>query len=261
MNEQTLILYYYRDGLSASELRDVSKALQNDEALARRYEKIARDLDALRETEDLPAPDGLHYRLQSALDRAVRLEESERRQGGSARHSGPWLFAGRGVFAKRSLALGSALAAVLAVGIGIGLWMARGAPTDPTLVHQPVETGAVEWSQAAFQRGLESHFRSSRTNQDGFAADGQQDQAALISALIKQNRMYARLALQNDAADLARVLRSFEPTLLQLAKSDLSPREAADLMAKLEFELTVMLTKLERETSQETEQHNQELKL
>ena len=81
MNEEKLILYYYEDGLSKAERNEIEAALASDESLKRRYESLAHDLDALSEPEDIPAPEGFEYRLQSSLDRAVRLEEAEKPPG------------------------------------------------------------------------------------------------------------------------------------------------------------------------------------
>ncbi len=60
------------------------------------------------------------------------------------------------------------------------------------------------------------------------------------------------VAERNDAPELARVLRAFEPILLQLAATDVAPEDAEALRAKLAFELNVMLTKLARVSSNET---------
>jgi hypothetical protein len=51
---------------------------------------------------------------------------------------------------------------------------------------------------------------------------------------------------------VARVLRAFEPILLQLAATDIAPEDAEALRAKLAFELNVMLTKLASQSSNET---------
>lgn len=251
MNEDTLILYYYNDGLTEDERRDVATALNEDESLQRRYEALAQDLDALREQDDIAVPEGLEYRLQSALDRAVRLEES-----GAQRES--WLHR---LIGPGFMAAGTAFVAVLAVGIGIGVWMAGGENPAPQVVIQTPPESTVKWSQTAFQRGLESHFRSSRSNLAGLSQQAEQDREALFTSLITQNRLFARLATENDSPDLARVLRSFEPILLELASADLTPEEMTTLKSQLEFEYTVMLTKLARETSQQTEPNNQEIEL
>ncbi len=75
----------------------------------------------------------------------------------------------------------------------------------------------------------------------------------LVYGLIEPNRLYARAAEQNEADDLARVLRAFEPILVQLAAEDIAPTDAEALRTQLTFELDVMLTKLAREPSDETD--------
>ena len=70
--------------------------------------------------------------------------------------------------------------------------------------------------------------------------------------IVQQNRLFARVAKQNDSQDLARVLRAFEPILVQLAAADISNDEAARLQSQLAFELNIVLTKLSRQVSEET---------
>ena len=73
----------------------------------------------------------------------------------------------------------------------------------------------------------------------------------LVLQIIQQNRLFEQAADRNDADNLARVLRAFEPILLRLAATDIAPEDAAALREQLAFELKVMLTKLERDTSKE----------
>ena len=61
------------------------------------------------------------------------------------------------------------------------------------------------------------------------------------------------MAKDNESQDLARVLRAFEPVLLRLASEDVTPAEAERLLAKLQFELTIVLTKLSRQVSDKTQ--------
>ena len=49
------------------------------------------------------------------------------------------------------------------------------------------------------------------------------------------------------------MLRAFEPILLRLAADDIAPEDAEALRAQLAFELNVMLTKLSRKPSKETQ--------
>ena len=250
VNDEVLVLYYYADGLSDAERKAVAKALTGDPALAQRYQALSADLDAMRDPADAPMPEGLEYRLQSALSRAARVEAAERDSPSRRPHS--W-------FHRWSFVAGAGAAAVFAVAVGVALWMTTGQNGDSPGIVQPPAGGAVEWSTAAFQRGLESHFRSGRQELAGIRGGG--DRAALVTSLIEQNRLYARLAAQNDAPDLARVLRSFEPVLERLGQEDLSPDDAAALQAQLEFEFTVMLTKLARTTSQKANPDNLEMSL
>jgi hypothetical protein len=180
--------------------------------------------------------------------RAARLEESESPQPRAWIHR--WSFiAGAGV------------TAALALGIGMSLWMSGSVSTDPPVTLQAPAVATVEWSTAAFERGLESHFRSGRKELAGLGGRGSPDREALVASLIEQNRIYARLALQNEAPEVARVLRSFERILEQLGREDLSAGDAAALLAQLEFEFTVILTKLGRASSQRTEPENLEISL
>ena len=71
--------------------------------------------------------------------------------------------------------------------------------------------------------------------------------------IIQQNRLFERMAKQNDARDLARVLRAFEPILLRLSSEDISAEDAAALQAQLAFELNIVLTKLARRASDDTQ--------
>ena len=47
MNEETLICYYYGDGLSDTERRTVESALATDAELATQYASLCRELDGL----------------------------------------------------------------------------------------------------------------------------------------------------------------------------------------------------------------------
>lgn len=248
MNDEKLILYYYNDGLSVGEREEIRGAIERDDALEARYATLSRALDALGDAPDVAVPEGLEYRLQSTVARAARLQEDSRLRPARA-------------FRSSFLAWGTALAAALALGIGIGAWMAGDPVSDPPGLVQVPADDTPEWSVTAFQRGLETHFRTSRSELSELPRNGETDRATLVASLMEQNRLYARLALQNDAPELARVLRSFEPLLLQLGKEDVSEGEAARLRDQLEFEFAVMLTKLSRAASQQTEPNKQEVSL
>jgi hypothetical protein len=170
-------------------------------------------------------------RWHDSLNRAVRAESIESRK--PAVHS--WSFF-----------LGIAVTAALAIGVGIGVLISN---DDMTL---PVDAGVVTASAPnAFVRGLQVHLRESEQSLVTTPFSSTTDRTTMIMNIVEQNRLYEKVAEQNDSQNLARVLRAFELVLVQLASDDITPREAEALQAKLLFELNVVLTKLAREPSDE----------
>jgi len=241
MNDEQLILYYYADGLSRAERRRIEAELAADPALRRRYEALRRDLDAI---EDPPAPAPAHLvrRWQDSIDRAARREQQPARPA-------PWRLH------PASFALGGALAGALALGIGIGLFVAdRDDVTAPVAVPPvAVEPAGPVSGPDAFFRGLEVHFQQSRQDLDELPVEDDAARRQLILHIVRQNRLFAREALDSQSPELARVLRAFEPVLLELAADDLAPADARRLQDKLAFELNVMLTKMNRPPSNRSE--------
>ena len=80
-------------------------------------------------------------------------------------------------------------------------------------------------------------------------ADADGTRSLLIADIVEQNRAFEQAAERNNAQDVARVLRAFEPILLRLASDDIAPDDAESLRRQLSFELNVMLTKLSSRTS------------
>lgn len=80
-------------------------------------------------------------------------------------------------------------------------------------------------------------------------ADADGTRSLLIADIVEQNRAFEHAAERNNAQDVARVLRAFEPILLRLASDDIAPDDAESLRRQLSFELNVMLTKLSSRTS------------
>jgi len=144
---------------------------------------------------------------------------------------------------------GMAVSAAVAFGIAIGVFVS-GDTSDippPYVVENATQPDAVP---VAFTRGLQHHFRTSQ--QQLANLDGDEDSAMLVLRLVEQNRLFEAAADKNNAPQLARVLRAFEPILLRLAATDIAPEDAEALRAQLSFELNVMLTKLAKESSDET---------
>jgi hypothetical protein len=246
MNERTisddsLILYYYKDGLSETQRAKVQAAMREDVALRARYEQLRADLDDFdgQETES-PAPDAV-ARWHESIDRAARVEHQR-----ATPRSRSYLLP--------SFTWGAAFAATLVVGIGIGNYLSGRGAVEPPIDDYVAGNAdpASRPASAIFARGLAVHLRESRRELAKLPADASSERTMLVSQMIRQNRMFERAAAEKDAEDIARVLRALEPILAQLASADLSPAEAGALQAQLAFELNVVLTKYGRNASDET---------
>jgi len=240
MNDDTLLLYYYDDGLSIQERRDVEAAIAADESVRARYEELRLQLELLDTGSNVAAPTHMVQRWHDSIDRAAQREHVPVRSKSSP-------------FNAMSFFWGAAVSAALAVGIGIGVIMS-GSPVAvefaPTVALVDPETSSIV--PGAFARGMQVHLRDTQRNIVALSGDSREDRTLLVMRIIQQNRLFERAAEQNDSAGLARVLRAFEPILLRLAADDITPEDADALRRQLTFELNVMLTKLERDTSKET---------
>ena len=237
MNDDILTLYFYDDGLSAAERKEVAAALQSDAELAERYRQLCDELSALKEpVEESLSPD-LAERFHATIDRAASLERGKEQPPEPRVHF-------------LSFFWGAAVTAALAVGIGIGVWFGG---NSTTAVTPPIEViASSSGTPDAFVRSLQVHFRDSRAELADLSDISDADRMILVAGLIQQNRLYARAAEQNNERNLARVLRAFEPILVQLAAEDIAPTDAEALRAQLAFELDVMLTKLALEPSDQS---------
>ncbi len=186
-----------------------------------------------------PAPTHVVHQWHDAIDEAAALERGREKEPEQHWHPTSFFW-------------GVAVSAALAIGVGIGFFVSDGNDSLPDQ-ETPLVAGNTTQpnvSPAAFTRGLQVHLRDSR--QQLSSLDQSTDSILLVLRIIEQNRLFETVAEQNDAPELARVLRAFEPILLQLAASDIAPEDAEALRAKLAFELNVMLTKLARVSSNET---------
>jgi hypothetical protein len=240
MNDDTLLLYYYDDGLSAQERVDVEAAMAADMSIRARYEELRLQLDGLDTGSDVAAPTHMVQRWHDSIDRAAQREFAPSRKA-------------PGPFNAMSFFWGAAVTAALAIGIGIGVIMS-GSPVPvqlaPTVAF--VDSGSSRGIPGAFARGMQVHLRDTQQNIAALSGDSGEDRTLLVMRIIQQNRLFERAAEQSDSAGLARVLRAFESILLRLAADDIAPDDADALRRQLAFELNVMLTKLERDTSNET---------
>jgi len=237
MNDDTLTLYYYNDGLTNAERQQVANALATDPALASRYQSLCRELENIADPEAPAPPADMVQRWHDGLDRAIGYESQAKPQ--PAVHS--WSFL-----------LGAAVTAALAIGVGIGMFLGGDEPASPMIEELITDNSIPDRSSSSpFIRGLQVHLRESEAGLATLPGDTSADRSLLIMNIIEQNRLFERAAEQNDSDKLARVLRAFELVLVQLASEDISDEDAEALRAKLLFELNVMLTKLANDPSDE----------
>ena len=241
INDDVLTLYYYRDGLSEAERARVHAALEQDLALRARYKQLCADLENLDVAEPAPATPDAVARWHETLDRAARIEQQRATPPGRAFHL-------------PSFTWGAAVAAALVAGIGIGSYLSESRVPEPSIINGLAESiiPGTRSPSGTFARGLVVHLQESRQELAGLPVEASSERAMLITHMIQQNRMFGRAAVENGSQDLARILRAFEPILVQLAADDISPEEAEALQAQLAFELNVVLTKFGRNASDGT---------
>ena len=238
MNDETLTLYYYNDGLSTREREQVAHALATDPAVSDQYQALCRDLQGIADTGVDKAPADMVQRWHDGLDRAIGLEVQAVPK--SAVHS--WSFL-----------LGAAVTAALAIGVGIGIFISGDEQNVTPMMEELIVDNDLtdRGNSSAFIRGLQVHLRESERGLSALPASTDSDKAHLIMNIIEQNRLFERAAKQNESESMARVLRAFELVLVQLAADDITAENAEALRAKLLFELNVVLTKLAHDTSDE----------
>ena len=194
------------------------------------------DLVAAHRRDVHKAPAHLVQQWHNTVDEAAALERGREQRPAMRWHPGSFFW-------------GAGVSVALALGVAIGFSISKTAdvPAVPQLATVQTQLNVIP---AAFTRGLTVHLRDSKNQLAELDADS--DRALLVLQLIEQNRLFESAADQNNAPKLARVLRAFEPILLRRAATDIAPEDAEALRAQLAFELNVMLTKLARESSDET---------
>jgi len=201
------------------------------------------DLVAAHRAETHKAPAHLVQQWHAAIDDAAALERGRQDKPKRSWHPASFLF-------------GMAITAALALGVGIAYLWDKPASVDPSqtplvAVENGSGPGQANAVPVALTRGLQYHLRESQ--QLLVSIDNDADITMMVLDIIEQNRLYEAAAENGNAPKLARVLRAFEPILLRLAADDIAPEDAVALREQLSFELNVMLTKLARESSNDSQ--------
>jgi hypothetical protein len=194
-----------------------------------------REFDGLGLDEIVAAPSHMKQRWHDSIDLAAQRECAKEQQR---------------PFHSLSFFWGAAVTAALATGIAIGIFVAADSDNIEPSGYVVRDGGADR--HGAFNRVLQVHLRDTQEFLSAMPVAADADNRALVLQIIQQNRLFETAAERNNAESLARVLRAFEPILLQLAATDIAPEDADALRRQLAFELRIMLTKLERDSSKET---------
>jgi anti-sigma-K factor RskA len=238
ITEAQLILYYYDDGLSPTEKQAITAALQTDALLAVRYRELSASLVELQDETPVAAPAHLKPQWHELIGREAQLERQRSVNTGRSRH---WLGWAAG------------LATMLVVGIAIGIWMQPTAtPPDAGeggLVQVVPELAAPEGGIGAFTRAVQFYLDGQQAELAGMDDRQAETNQLILLQIIAQNRLIERAAVANQAPELARLMRAFEPVLLKLADPATSPEQAAALQRQLAFEMQAVLTKLQQAPS------------
>ena len=100
-------------------------------------------------------------------------------------------------------------------------------------------------------RRVTNHLRSSQQDLLDLSSRSEPERLLLIRDIVTRNRSFAEKANAQGDDQLARLLRAFEPVLLDMAAGDASTEDAALLRSQLLFELNVVLTKYGDDASKE----------
>jgi len=243
ISEQQLILYYYDDGLTPQEKQAISRALQTDAMLAARYRDLFNSLNELQVETHEATPTHIKPQWHELIGREAQLERQSLQKLERPQHWLGWA---------------ASLATMLVLGIAVGIWLQpattslqvpeRGlvelSPKGQTPKLQPAEIGST-----AFTRAVQFYLDGQQTELAGMGDKGAEANQLILLQIIAQNRLIERAAVANNAPELARLMRAFEPVLFKLADKSTSPDESAALQRQLAFELQAVLTKLQQAPS------------
>lgn len=227
INDDELLLYYYRDGLDAADRARIGAAIAADPRLAQRLHTLAARLDAAAAIPEVEVPGHFRQRWQDALDGAA-----------SGRRARP---VARPLFSQPRWQIAAAAAVVLALVVtfeALRSTAPRGAlPMAATPGHESGDEAG-----SAYEHGLKFHLASTERQIADLGNASPAERARMIDVIIGQNRLYALAAERAGEPQLARVLRAFNPILEDVANGR-SESTAADL-SQLSFELRVMQARL-----------------
>lgn len=234
IREEDLLLYHYGEGLDTVQRAQIAAQLRDDPALTQRLRQLLADLEAVSSQSQVAAPAATRARWSAHLQAAAASETRRRRK--------------RPIWGAPRWGLVLATLAALGVGIRIGSDLPM-APTMP----EAIPLAATDLSASgSFERGLRLHLAQTERLLVGLDNSDAATRANLLGEVIEQNRLFARAAEAAKEDRLARVLRSFDALLMEMASESTDTAALQSNSDRLGFELAVMQTKLAQVPSKAT---------
>jgi hypothetical protein len=227
ISDDDLLLYQYNDGLDATDRERIRNALAAQPKLRARMQSLMATLDQSKKLPEIAMPESARLRWQSRLELAANASIKTRRHLS-------WRY---GVAAFGVVAL--------AVSVSLSVYFPR-TITPPAVSASEVNLAANQQSASGYERRLRWHLRETEQQLDAIVEASRETRAELIEKVILQNQRYASAADRENEPQLARVLRSFTPTLAALNDDRIAKSEFNGALAQLKFELKVVQARLSK---------------
>ncbi len=203
IHDEDLVLHFYRDGLTDARYAEIERAIQEDDELRQRYERLGQDLEEAGAAFADGAPTaGFDDRIWRGFEQRLSARPRPRVRVPHRRRRSTWLKAA------------SLVAAGLVLGLFIGRTTQLPSKTEPLL---DASSGT-----KALVAELVNHLDS--TERTMLIATRYPLDPELITeladALLDSHRLYASAAERAGRPELAEFLRRLEPVLLRLANVD-----------------------------------------
>lgn len=220
IRDADLILYHYRDGLSAAELAAIERALAESAELRVRYAALRATLTAV-DVQPVPEPDpDFEQRLWQRFEQRLEAESDSART--AAAHARP-ARRERHRAGARPLLRYAGMTLALVAALGVGFLLGR-QPADPQHLPgkgDPPHVASHDMAARVLEAYVASHLRET----EGVVLTAvNSDNAALLAGnrelaagLLESNRLYAQAAARAGNARLANFLQQLEPLLIELA--------------------------------------------
>lgn len=234
IRDEDLLLYHYGEGLDAVQRAQIAAQLRVDASLTQRLRQLLADLEAVSSQSQIVAPAATRARWLAHLQAASASE--------TRRAPKPALW--------RGWRWGWALASLVALGVGVRI--GSDLSMAPELPQSNQVAAADPASDGRFQRGLRLHLAQTEQLLVGLDNTDAATRANLLGEVIEQNRLFARAAALAQEDRLARVLRSFDALLVEMASESTDSAALQSSSDRLGFELAVMQTKLAQAPSKAT---------